>query len=96
MKIRLIACATLFMLASHSGHAQKAQLNAADKKYEAYAFIDAIKIYERVAEKGHKSVDLFQKLGNAYYFNGELAKANKWYTELFALNQNTITVIHRR
>lgn len=87
MKLRLIACATLFMLASHNGHAQKAQLNAADKKYEQYAFIDAIKIYERVAEKGYKSVDLFQKLGNAYYFNGELAKANKWYTELFALNE---------
>lgn len=87
MKLRLIACATLFMLMSHNGHAQKTQLNAADKKYEQYAFIDAIKIYERVAEKGYKSVDLFQKLGNAYYFNGELGKANKWYTELFALNE---------
>ncbi|WP_372339318.1 tetratricopeptide repeat protein, partial [Flavobacterium sp. '19STA2R22 D10 B1'] len=39
------------------------------------------------AENGYKSVDLFQKLGNAYYFNSELDKANKWYTELFALNQ---------
>jgi hypothetical protein len=27
-----------------------------------YAYVDAIKTYERIAEKGYKSVDLFQKL----------------------------------
>ncbi|PKH69181.1 flagellar motor protein MotB, partial [Flavobacterium sp. ALD4] len=39
----------------------------------------------RVAEKGYKSADMFQKLGNAYYFNGELEKAAQWYGELFAM-----------
>lgn len=67
--------------------AQEAKLASADKQYEKYAYVDAIKTYERVAEKGYKSVDLFQKLGNAYYFNAELDKANRWYTELFAMNQ---------
>ena len=66
---------------------QGAKLNKADKKYDKYSYIDAIEIYEKVAEKGYKSVDLFQKLGNAYYFNGELDKASRWYGELFALNQ---------
>ena len=42
---------------------------------------------KKVAEKGHKSVDLFQKLGNSYYFNANLLEANKWYGELFALGQ---------
>jgi len=28
---------------------------------------------------------MFQKLGNFYYFNGELDKAAKWYDELFAM-----------
>ncbi|PKH69178.1 flagellar motor protein MotB, partial [Flavobacterium sp. ALD4] len=37
------------------------------------------------AEKGYKSADMFQKLGNAYYFNGELEKAAQWYGELFAI-----------
>jgi hypothetical protein len=27
-----------------------------------------------MADKGYKSVDMFQKLGNAYYFNGKLEK----------------------
>ena len=55
-----------------NGYAQKATVVNADKKYERYAYIDAIETYERVASKGYKSVDMFQKLGNAYYFNAEL------------------------
>lgn len=66
---------------------QGVKLAKADKKYEKYAYIDAIEIYEKVAEKGYKSVDLFQKLGNAYYFNGNLDKAAKSYDALFALNE---------
>ena len=66
---------------------QGSKLNKADKKYDKYSYIDAIEIYEKVAEKGYKSVEIFEKLGNAYYFNGELDKASKWYGELFALNQ---------
>lgn len=66
---------------------QGSKLNKADKKYDKYSYIDAIEIYEKVAEKGYKSTEIFEKLGNAYYFNGELDKASKWYGELFALNQ---------
>lgn len=66
---------------------QGAKLTKADKKYDKYSYIDAIEIYEKVAEKGYKSVEIFEKLGNAYYFNGELDKASRWYGELFALNE---------
>ena len=71
-----------------TGFAQTSKLNSADKKYEKYSYIDAIEIYEKVAENGHKSADLFKKLGNSYYFNGELDKSAKWYKELFALNES--------
>ncbi|WP_306349748.1 OmpA family protein [Flavobacterium sp. '19STA2R22 D10 B1'] len=76
------------LLGITTAYAQEGEIKSADKKYEQFAYIDAIKTYERVAEKGYKSVDLFQKLGNAYYFNSELDKAEKWYTALFALNQS--------
>lgn len=66
-------------------YSQKTKLANADKNYDNYAYIDAIKTYEKVAEKGYKSAPMFQKLGNAYYFNGELDKAVKWYAELFAM-----------
>lgn len=67
------------------GNAQRARIATADKKYKKYSYIDAIEIYEKVANKGYKSPELFKKLGNAYYFNGELDKASTWYKELFML-----------
>lgn len=71
-------------------YSQEAKLANADKKYDNYAYIDAIKTYEKVAEKGYKSASMFQKIGNAYYFNGELEKAAKWYSDLFAMPDTTI------
>ncbi|NBU82991.1 MAG: flagellar motor protein MotB, partial [Flavobacteriaceae bacterium] len=53
---------------------------------DKYAYIDAIKTYERLYEKGYKSPDMLLKLGNAYYFNAELEKANKFYSELYIIN----------
>ena len=85
MKVTFLHVAVLFL--ALNAYSQKAKVQKADKQYEQYAYIDAIKTYESVAEKGYKSADLFQKIGNAYYFNGELTKAYKWYTELFALNE---------
>lgn len=62
----------------------KAQTDSSTKNNN-YAYIYVIKIYERVAEKGYKSIDIFQKLGNAYYYSAELEKAAKWYGKLFEM-----------
>ena len=58
----------------------------ADTDYKKYAYVDAIKTYERIYNKGYKSPDLSLKIGNAYYFNAELEKANKWYSEIYDSN----------
>jgi outer membrane protein OmpA-like peptidoglycan-associated protein len=68
--------------------AQKVQIAKADKDFEQYDYVDAIKTYERIFEKGYKSVDMLQKLGDSYYFKAELENAAKWYTELFSLTQD--------
>lgn len=68
-------------------NAQEVKINKADKNYDRFAYVDAVKTYEKVVEKGHKSVEVFQKLGNSYYFQSKLEDANKSYTELFAMNQ---------
>ncbi len=85
MKMRYLLFICLFSFISLS--AQKAKLASAEKKYNSLAYIDAIKIYEKVAENGHESVDLFQKLGNSYYFNGNLKEAGTWYEKLFSLGK---------
>ena len=66
---------------------KESDMNAAKVDYDKFAYIDAAQTYERIAKKGYKSVDLFQKLGNSYYFNAQLPEANVWYKELFDLNQ---------
>ncbi|WP_316936960.1 OmpA family protein [Kordia jejudonensis] len=83
-KYILYTLLSLFVLV---GYAQEKKLEKADEKYDSYAFINAIEIYEKVAEEGYKSKELFEKLGNAYYFNADLISASKWYGELFSLGE---------
>lgn len=78
----------LSVVAFATAAAQKARIRAADRDYENFAYIDAIKAYERVAAKGYRDAGMFKKLGNAYYFNSEFGKAEKWYAELFAMDKD--------
>ncbi|UQD55307.1 OmpA family protein [Flavobacterium sp. K5-23] len=87
MKRNLFIFSVFICLFSIQGFGQKASIASADKKYERYAYIDAIATYESVAESGYKDEKMFQKLGNAYYFNADLEKAAKWYAELFSMNK---------
>lgn len=83
-KYLIYTLVSLFVLI---GYAQDRKLDKADKKYDSYAYINAIEIYEEVAAEGYKSKELFEKLGNAYYFNADLINASKWYGELFKLGE---------
>jgi outer membrane protein OmpA-like peptidoglycan-associated protein len=96
MKNYIILYLTIVSVFSFDCYSQKAKLASADKKYENYSYIDAIKTYERVAEKGYKSVDMFQKLGNSYYFNADLEQSAKWYGELFAMTSEVQAVYYFR
>ena len=86
MKNYTLLFLTIISFFSFSTYAQQAKINSGDKKYDSYAYVDAIKTYEKVAAKGYKSEDMFKKLGNAYYFNSNFEGAAKWYGELFAMN----------
>ena len=86
MKIKNLGYTVLLFMLVLNAKGQKTKITEADKKYDKYEFIDAIQVYEKVAEKGYKDEKMFQRLGNAYYFNAELTKAVKWYDQLFAIN----------
>jgi tetratricopeptide (TPR) repeat protein len=79
LHIALIAIATCGTLT-----AQNKKLAKGTKQYDNYAYVDAIKTYERIFAKGYKSQDMLQKLGDSYYYKGDLTNAAKWYGELFA------------
>jgi outer membrane protein OmpA-like peptidoglycan-associated protein len=85
-KITLLFLIPLFFF-QISLFAQEKKINKAEKKYDTYSFIRAIDIYEKVANSGYKSAELFKKLGNSYYFNADYAAASKWYAELLNLKE---------
>lgn len=96
MKNTTVLYLTIFYFFALSMYAQKGKIASADKKYEKYAYIDAIKTYERIAEKGYGSPEIYQKIGNAYFFNSELDKAVKWYDKLFILGTDVDTEYYYR
>ncbi|MNQ28026.1 Outer membrane porin F precursor [compost metagenome] len=85
MKNYILFCLLFISSFEFELYGQKSKITTGDKKYEKYAYIDAIKTYEIVANKGYKSEEMFKKLGNAYYFNSDFEGAAKWYGELFAI-----------
>ncbi|MFY7758706.1 MAG: OmpA family protein [Flavobacterium stagni] len=77
LQIALIALATCGSLTAQNKEAK------GTKQFQNYAYVDAIKTYERIFAKGYKSQDMLQKLGDSYYYKGDLTSAAKWYNELF-------------
>lgn len=88
MKIKNILYCLFISAFFVQGFAQKTTLKNAEKKYERFAYVDAIENYEKVAEQGYQDEKMFQKLGNAYYYKAEFLLSLKWYNELFNLYPN--------
>ena len=78
----------LLTITTFNSYSQIGKTAKAEKEYDKYAYIDAIKTYERIYEKGYKSDDMLLKLGNAYYFNAEFEKAAKYYAELYTSKED--------
>ena len=76
--------------------AQEADLKKANAQYKDMAYVSAIETYLKVAEKGYRSKELFQKLGDSYYFNAKLKEAYKWYAQLFKSEKNIPTEYYYR
>lgn len=86
MKNQIFFYSIIISAFSWNIYSQNTKTLIPDKKQTNHSYVDPLKTYERVIEKGYKSADMLKKLGNAYYFNEELDKAAKWYGELFTMN----------
>lgn len=75
----------LFLAVITVANAQQSRIKKANTQHDQYEYIDAIDTYQKVAERGYKTVEMMQRLGDAYYFNAQYTEAAKWYAELFAL-----------
>ncbi|MEO8254170.1 MAG: hypothetical protein ABI554_07240 [Flavobacterium sp.] len=68
--------------------------NQKDKK--DYVLVNVGAVYERVAQKGYKSVYMFREMANGFYFKNQMEKAVKWYEELFAMTKDVEAVYYFR
>jgi outer membrane protein OmpA-like peptidoglycan-associated protein/tetratricopeptide (TPR) repeat protein len=77
-----------FVLAfSFASYAQNGKIQSVKDDYRDFAYVKTSEVLLEVANKGYKSVDLFQKLANSFYFNNQMEEAAKWYGELMAMNE---------
>ncbi|MDO7174221.1 OmpA family protein [Mariniflexile sp. AS56] len=83
-KNRIITIVFCFLVSL--GYAQKKKLRHANYAYNDFSYVKTSDILLEVANKGYKSVDLYKKLGNSFYFNNKMEDAAKWYGELMGLD----------
>ncbi|MDM1045839.1 PD40 domain-containing protein [Myroides sp. 1354] len=84
-----------FLLSSVISFGQTRKERKANREYDNFAYVDAIKFYEGMVDKGEINTSILSKLGDSYYFNGKFVEAFKWYDELFQGNypdKNTIAL----
>ncbi|RDI48722.1 tetratricopeptide repeat protein [Flavobacterium glaciei] len=88
MKKNILLYMAIISFVSFKGNAQDSKIYVTDKISDKYAYVDIIKTYERIAEKGYKSEDLFKKIGDSYYSKADFDKAAEWYCELFDISND--------
>lgn len=73
----------ILIFISTVGFAQS-KYKKADRLFERMQYIEAASEYERAIDRGDNSMEVLQKAGDAYYFNTDMEKANKWYDILMS------------
>jgi len=72
----------LVFLCTSISFSQTKQIKKAEKEFDRYAYIDAREIYLKVVDDGYTSAQIYQKLGDTYYWNSDYTNASKWYGKL--------------
>jgi outer membrane protein OmpA-like peptidoglycan-associated protein/tetratricopeptide (TPR) repeat protein len=78
--------------ASTSNAQNRDRIKKATKDYDKYSFINAREIYLKVLEAGYSSPQIFEKLADTYYYNGQYQDAAKWYGRLIAEYPDEVSV----
>ncbi|MBW2938862.1 OmpA family protein [Aureisphaera sp. CAU 1614] len=82
---------TLFSISSFS---QEGKVKKGDKDFDRFEYIDAREIYLKVVENGYQSAQLYENLGDTYYWNSDYANAAKWYSKLISEFSNETQPIY--
>ena len=84
----------LVLLVTSIGFAQKNKVEKANKEFDKLAYIDARQIYLEVVEDGYESAQIFQNLGDTYYWNSDYDNAAKWYQKLISNYPSEVEAVY--
>jgi len=99
MKIKnskLVLLTLCFSLKSLLLVAQSGALRKANNYYDSFAYIKAISAYEQIVENGNGSLEVYQKLGDSYYFNAQMEEADKWYQKMMDTGEKISSLYYFR
>ena len=65
-----------------NAYAQKGAVKRGTEDYRKLSYVDSRKVFKSIAEDGYESAEIFQKVGDTYYFNGRYEEAKEWYDKL--------------
>lgn len=86
MKKTIYILSVLSVLVFNSAFGQKVKVSSAIKKYENLSYAESKDKLLDIATKSDSSAVVIEKLANAYYFNGEMEEASKWYQKLILMD----------
>jgi ompA/motB domain protein len=84
LKLKKHTLLILAFLSLQALFAQQQELLKARNYYKKLDYVRAIKAYEAIASKGGANQEVYENLGNAYYFNADYKNAYTWYEKLFS------------
>jgi outer membrane protein OmpA-like peptidoglycan-associated protein/tetratricopeptide (TPR) repeat protein len=84
---KIFVCIALALNIYNPVFAQK-NMKTGAKEYDKLAYVDVIDVYEKVVAKGYESNDLYKKLADSYYFNGDYVNAANYFKKLIAFDTN--------
>jgi Tol biopolymer transport system component len=82
MKIRYFSVLLLLLALFSANYVLAQKVKRADKDFDRYKFIDAREVYLKVVEDGYASAQIYENLGDTYYWNSDYDNAAKWYGKL--------------
>jgi outer membrane protein OmpA-like peptidoglycan-associated protein/tetratricopeptide (TPR) repeat protein len=80
-----------FVLSTISLIAQNKNTKNADKLFDRYEYVQAVKEYLSLVEKGKADAYIYKQLGESYYKRCDFKEAEKWYAQAVKSKQDADT-----
>lgn len=96
MKLKIYYTAICFLAISNSFYSQVDDLTRAKTKYNSMSYSEAINLYNGLIKDGYGTPEVFENLGNSYYFQSNYKSAKESYDSLFKKTDAVSLAIYYR